>query len=400
MNPQYCGKRVYGMTCTKTDFGCIYIGARLLLDEELKLTVHGTLAHEMLHQAINMRYRNDCKPYEKDDEVRAKEYKEVVRETNFKYPIDDLFERALRNPGGQDGKEVELIVRPAHAEVLYANEEEKREKLQRNYQEIYDFYHNRVIPDIDQALKDAHEKSKELQEKYNVPMDADDIEYFENIQKLKRKQQILWIGSILALLAVGGVGCFFYFWMTPMNQIESINDEFFNGFESVQLTDGAVRGFNLSLDANHQVLHFKSNCVVMTIIAMQQFLAPNNLLWKSIFVDFDIVADKSTGRRFWKLHNSLLQPTMIVNCSGVDVTRLSGYIGSICTDRIVLVSENSLNIENLTSIELNHSWSQLTNTSQQSILEKRVEFQHHYFSDFECNNDRKWRKAKEDRDKS
>jgi hypothetical protein len=138
---------------------------------------------------------------------------QVVRETNYKKPIDDLFERAMRNPGGPDIREAELIVRPAHAEMLYANDEEKRQKLRLHYCEIYDFYRNRVLPDIDQALKEAHFKAKELQEKYNEPMDADDVEYFENIQKLKRKQQMLWIGSILALLAVGGAGCFFYFWM-------------------------------------------------------------------------------------------------------------------------------------------------------------------------------------------
>jgi hypothetical protein len=69
MNPQHCGKRIFGLTCTQSGNECIYIGARLLLDEELKLTVHGTLAHEMLHQAISMRYRNGCKPYEKGDEV-------------------------------------------------------------------------------------------------------------------------------------------------------------------------------------------------------------------------------------------------------------------------------------------------------------------------------------------
>jgi hypothetical protein len=254
MNPQHCGKRMYGVTCTQIGNESIYIGARLLLDEELKLTVHGTLAHEMLHQAINMRYRNDCKPYEKGDEVRAKEYKKVVRVTNLKHPIDDLFERALRNPGGPDAKEAELIVRPAHAEVLYANDEEKRKQLDWNYRELYDFYRNRVLPDIDQALKDAHEKAKELQKKYNVPMDADDVEYFENIRKLKHKQLLLWIGSILTVLIVGGIGCFFYFWMTPMNQIEAINEEFFSGFEYIKLTDEAVQSFNLNVDANHQVL--------------------------------------------------------------------------------------------------------------------------------------------------
>jgi hypothetical protein len=222
MNPQYCGKKVYGVTCTQTGNERIYISAQLLLDEEHKLTVHGALAHEMLHQAINMRYRNGCKPYEKGDKARGNEYKKVMRETNLKHPIDDLFERALRNPGGPDGKEAELIVRPAHAEVLYANDEEKRQQLDWNYRELYDFYRDRVLPDIDQALKEAHEKAKEIQKKYNVPMDADDVEYFENIRKLKRKQRLLWIGSILALLAVAAAGCFFYLW-TQINQIEAVN---------------------------------------------------------------------------------------------------------------------------------------------------------------------------------
>jgi hypothetical protein len=376
MNPQHCGKRIFGLTCTQPGNECIYIGARLLLDEELKLTVHGTLAHEMLHQAIIMRYRNDCKPYEKGDEARAKEYREVVRETNFKYVLDDLFERALRNPGGQDAKEIELIVRPAHAEVLYVNDEVKRQRLERNYNELYDFYRNRVLPDIDQALKEAHEKAKKLQEKYNVPMDADDVEYFENIRKLKRKQLMLWIGSILTLLVVCGAGCFFYFWKTPMNQIKTINGEFFSGFEHIQLTNEAVQSFYLNIDAaNHQVLHFKSNCAVMTVLAIYQFLAMDSSMWKSFFVNFDEVADESKGKKFRELHESLLHPTMIVNCSGVNATRLLNFLGGFNTERIILVSESFKNFDNWTSIELNHSWSQLTNPTQLRILERSIVFQ-------------------------
>jgi hypothetical protein len=375
MNPQHYGKQMYGVTCTESGNECIYIGARLLLDEGLKLTVHGTLAHEMLHQAVNMRYRNACKPYEKNDEVRAKEYKKVMRDTLFRHPIDDLFERALRNPGGPNVKEAELIVRPVHAKALYANDEAKVKELEWNYPEIHDFYRKRVLPDIEQALKDAHEKAKELQKKHNVPMDADDVEYFENIRKLKRKQRLLWFGSILALLAVSASGCFFYFWMTPMNQIETINDEFFSGFEYLQLTDEAVRSFNLSVDANNQVLHIKSNSVVMTILAIHQLLAIDNSLWKSFFVNFNDVTDEMSGKKFWKLHESLLYPTMIVNCSGIDAPRLSNYIGTSSSDRIILVSENSPSFDNFSSIELSHSWSQLTSATQQRIFGKMVTFQ-------------------------
>jgi hypothetical protein len=375
MNPQHSGKKTYGVTCTQTGKECIYIGARLLLDEGLELTVHATLAHEMLHQAINMRYRNNCKPYEKGDEVRAKEYKKVVRVTNLKHPIDDLFERALRNPGGPDAKEAELIVRPAHAEVLYANDEEKRQQLDWNYRELYDFYRNRVLPDIDQALKNAHKKAKELQKKYNVPMDADDVEYFENIRKIKRKQKLLWMLLILMLLAIGGVGCFFYFWMAPMNQIVTINDEFFSGFEYLQLNDEAVQGLNLSVDANHQVLHFKSNYVIMTMLSIRHSMAMNNTLWKGFFVNFDDVADESTSSRFWKLHDSLLQPTMVVNCSDVNETRLSSFIGNHNTDRIIFVFDHSTSFGNFTPIELNHSWSQLKNETKQRILDRSIKFQ-------------------------
>jgi hypothetical protein len=159
MNPEHEGKGIYGITCTKIK--SIYIGARHLLDPELKLQVHGTLVHELFHQAIFIRYGNDCKPYEKGDMERSKEYKEAVRETRWKFPIDDLFERALRNRGGPDFQEAEIIVRPMHAEALYANNEIMRARLERNYGELYAFYHNRVLPDIDQGLADLHKRAKE-----------------------------------------------------------------------------------------------------------------------------------------------------------------------------------------------------------------------------------------------
>jgi hypothetical protein len=209
---------------------------------------------------MKMLHNNGCKPYKKGDKQVMKEYQEAVKQSRRKDHNEEIFARALViSPDvDDDEQEAEAIVRPAHVTALYANDPAKRKEIEANYPELYNFYRNRVLLDIDRALKDAHEKARKLQEKYNVPMDADDVEYFENIQKLKRKQLVLWIGSILALLVVAGAGCFFHFWMTPINQIATINDEFFSGFEYLQLTDDAVRGFNLSIDSNHRVLHFNS----------------------------------------------------------------------------------------------------------------------------------------------
>jgi hypothetical protein len=56
-------------------------------------------------------------------------------------------------------------------------------------------------------------------------------------------------------------------------------------------------------------------------------------------VNFDDLADESTGEKFWKLNKSLLQQTMIIRSSGVNATRLSSFIGNISSDRIILVTE-------------------------------------------------------------
>jgi hypothetical protein len=375
LNPEYCSRTIYGLTCPVD--GCIYIAAKLLLDPPSRFKVHGTLVHEMVHQSMNMLHNNDCKPYKKNDKQAMEEYKEAVKQSKRKDHNEDIFARALVvSPDEDDDKqEAEAIVRPAHVTALYANDATKREEIEANYPELYDFYRNRVLPDIDQALKDADEKAKNLQKKYKKPLDVNDLEYLENIRKLKCKKRLLWIGSIFALLAVCGTGCFFYFWMYPMNQIESINDEFFSGFEYLQLTEEVVRGFNISVDTDRRVLHFKSNCVTMTILAIRQFLKKDNSLGKSFFVNFDVVTDESTGKKFRKLHESLVSLTMIVNCSGVDLTRLSSLIGSFSSNRIILVLENSKKVGNFSSFKLNHSWSQLTKTSQQRILNKIVDFQ-------------------------
>jgi hypothetical protein len=365
MNPLYCGRPMYGLACT--GLGCLYIAAKNLLDPTLKFKVYGTLVHELFHQALKMLYNNDCKPYKKGNNARMQEYRNAIRMSKLIDHNEPVFERALRITldDDEDEQEAEAIVRPAHVTALYMNDDEKRQEIEANYPELYVFYRTRVLPDIDRALK-------KLQKKQNVPIGANDVEYFENIRKLKKRYQRLWLATvvigILLLLSVCGFGWHYFTWTAAINQIETINEEFFGGYEWLQLTSETVNSFNLNVDATHNTLHFKSNCVLMTILAIYQTLSNDNSLHKNFIVNFDDASDDLTGKKFWKLHQSRLQPTMIVNCSGVDMTRLSSFLTAHSTDRIILVSDDSINFENISPVRLNHSFTQLTKESQEKCL--------------------------------
>jgi type VI protein secretion system component VasK len=184
-----------------------------LLDPLKKFEVYGTLAKEIVHEALFMVYENNCKPYKEGDVERMKEYKRVVVVSEERKGIEPVFNRALSYLNSQVLKEAEAAVRPAYADALYANNETKRKELEAYYHELYGYFRGRIVPDVEQALMELRNAAKELQEKHGVPMNAEDAKYFLN---LERRHKMLWVRSILVVLFLGFVASGLYFMCTKI----------------------------------------------------------------------------------------------------------------------------------------------------------------------------------------
>jgi hypothetical protein len=59
--------------------GRIYIGARQLLSKLTENETLGTLAHELCHYALNLTFRNDAKPYAKNDHQLMQDFERLCK---------------------------------------------------------------------------------------------------------------------------------------------------------------------------------------------------------------------------------------------------------------------------------------------------------------------------------
>lgn len=411
MKPVLIGRRIVGLT--SITYCTIYIAALKLRDEESKFDVYGTIAHEMCHLAINMLYDNDCKPFKKDDGERAKKYNKVVEITKQKDDYRDvIFARAMNQ------RESELIVRPIHATVVYWHYKARRKQLEANFSELYKFYHNNLLPDIDKALKDTANGAKKLKEKHDLSIEPDTVNQHESkpcsqeestsnncstpieqidtnqhsIEQLQNQSEqlnpwkkfwfvilkllrFLFIGllfscaSIITLLLAVDV-------LNKESSFHEINKNFnkLHDFESLSLREDYIGDLKLKLDidATRKVLFLKSNCVFITFLAIYQIVSTNDFTKKNIFVNFSDLADKSTSTRILDVYNSYLQPTMIVNCSGIDETKISNFIDKF-KKRVILIGDGS--VQKFEPIEVEHSWFQLTEDTKQISLKTVINFQ-------------------------
>lgn len=171
--------------------GKIFIGAKELLDPSTEQEAFGTLAHELGHYALNTVYDNKAKPYYAKDKQRNQEFDVICKatETNSekeKY-IDLVYTRYLI-----DTHHAELIVRVPHLIALYHNQPEKIEELRRNFPQLFDFYENKVLRDLENSLPELKKKAEFLIEEQN-----------KRIEVLKKR--LYWsivVSSVIIIIVV------------------------------------------------------------------------------------------------------------------------------------------------------------------------------------------------------
>ncbi|XP_064463387.1 uncharacterized protein LOC135374333 isoform X2 [Ornithodoros turicata] len=161
-----CSRGVAGLTFYKEQR--VFIGGR---GEETE--VWGTLIHELCHMALYLVYRNDGKPYYRDDKEREKQYSDIMNDIKSRQEdMNLLIQQAFMDRN----EEEELIVRIPHVLVQHGCDEGHR-ILEREVPELLNFFKDHVIRDVLEYIHSGipsadAEKIKEenarLQKSFNV----------------------------------------------------------------------------------------------------------------------------------------------------------------------------------------------------------------------------------------
>lgn len=149
---------VFGSVLFK--IGRIYIGAKSVDPHH----VIGTLAHEMAHLVMQMRYDNNCQPYR---------IHQTHLQSTFLHIVDSNYEKFLRDERYDHIVEsvyryydytlwpAELIVRIPHM-TAYRKDIIARNQISTEFPELFQFYDQHVQPDIDDFILHAKDYKRRM----------------------------------------------------------------------------------------------------------------------------------------------------------------------------------------------------------------------------------------------
>jgi hypothetical protein len=160
------------------------------------------------------------------------------------------------------------------------------------FSELFTFYDENILPDLEEKLLEARNLAKELQEQHGVPMDFDDAIYFKHLDKLKR-QKVISVFLIVFMIVLGFAVWHLWPDIDPRTkateEIDKINRETFwapNGTK-ISLRNESLQALNLNVNATRHFIHYKSNCVFMTMNAIYQLLNATNSMKTNILVNLE-----------------------------------------------------------------------------------------------------------------
>lgn len=143
--------------------GKIYIGAKMLTEEETFFEATGTMAHEIFHCAINLVYGNDARPYYANDHLAMRIFESInekCREIKHKeeiiYPVYTEYPENMHH--------AELAVRPAHMSAHYHNKPEKLAEVKEDFSDLFGYIDDKVVQDMKKAIPEIRRREKLLLE--------------------------------------------------------------------------------------------------------------------------------------------------------------------------------------------------------------------------------------------
>ena len=312
-------------TKDKTVLGTTYSDSALILIGALKLTdcygrfeVYGTLAHELTHFVIKVVYNNSFKPYLDCEKIKIKRFAKILVLCKIRQHFEDIIRRVFISP--IDIQHAELIVRVPHILAVYKNHPEKLTEMFQTYSELFKYFEDIVLVDIEK--KSIHLEVKTMIDKIN-----DTTGILRDIKSSKMS-------------------------------IESLS---FENFDKISL--------------------IVTNCCELTVQALhQKHLLEDSLV---IFTTISDLKNEKTFSQIVEAFNLDRKTTLVINCEHSvekDVNAIASTLrGSSMTQNVIFISNLSLIIEafivDMTEIIVNHAWSQLTQVSQEILLNHLITFQ-------------------------
>ncbi|XP_064463388.1 uncharacterized protein LOC135374334 [Ornithodoros turicata] len=112
--------------------------------------VRGTFIHESCHLALHLVYRNDGKPYSREDTEKEQRYRAIL--DDIKRRKDDVHD--LIRLGLMKNEEQEAIVRIPHILAQYGSDHGNR-VLEKEVPELRKFFEDTVIPDMQKYIQNG-----------------------------------------------------------------------------------------------------------------------------------------------------------------------------------------------------------------------------------------------------
>ncbi|KAL7030639.1 hypothetical protein ACKWTF_006735 [Chironomus riparius] len=167
--------------------GRIYIGAKQLLKTDTKYETFGTLAHELCHYAVNLVYNNLGKPYLRIDNDTATKFEEISQKCLENYNNEEIM-KPVYECYPSHMQHAELIVRVPHLIMQYLQNPEKVEELRRLFSDLFDFFENKVVKELKEALPIVEAKAE--------------VEAFNNKKRIRNLILTLIVVGILAIVGI------------------------------------------------------------------------------------------------------------------------------------------------------------------------------------------------------
>lgn len=148
--------------------GLVYIGAKKLLEDDERLEVLATMAHELCHYALNMIYNNFCSPYLPDDENTRLKFDVIVDSCKSNVDKEHLMKEVFQY--SHDKIHSELIVCVPQLTVVYKEDEQFLLRCRSIYNELFNFFEEKTLVDVKREYPrlEAMRKVRELNHEFGT----------------------------------------------------------------------------------------------------------------------------------------------------------------------------------------------------------------------------------------
>jgi hypothetical protein len=139
------------------------VGAKGLLMEATRSEVLGYLAKEFCHNAIHFAFDNGCKPYKRKQAMTVG--MDYFRMWN-QYNCVSAHTKYALNERWYSGKLAELILVAPQLLAQYSNDEEMFEHVRGTHKDLFSFYEQNVLPEVESAREKVKKSTDKAIKKF------------------------------------------------------------------------------------------------------------------------------------------------------------------------------------------------------------------------------------------